>query len=306
MKFNLKTAIIFSILIFFIFIPFASAAETKGIQISPLTFNFEIKPGDSVRAKIIVTNRNDEPLNYVIETENFYKVSDEGVPVFTAVPKQKGISTLADWYYFEGGKEGTIAPQQEKEIFFTVNIPKNAEPGGHYAAAFAKQVKKTAAGTTELGVAARVGVLTLVAVPGAVTKSAEISAFTHKKWVWQGPINIQMRVSNTGTVHYDSPARVELKSIFGAITPIDLGKHTIIPNNARIYKGKFNKKFPFGYYKVTGIAIDGNGNPVTTNSVIWAIPLAIVIPILAGLIILILFIRYLKHHLRFVPDKPTQ
>lgn len=278
----------------------ATAPETTGIQISPVTFNFEIKPGATEVSKVTVTNRNNESMDYVLETELFNESSEDGVPSFEAVKAVKGISSLSDWIKFADGTSGTIAAKGSKEINFTIEVPKDADPGGHYGAIFVKQIKTSESGQNEVTVAARVGALVLVSVPGQTTKTAQITEFKSPKFVWRGPANFTMKVQNNGTVHYDSGAKVDLKSLFGATSTVDLGTHTIIPKSIRAYTGDWAKKYPFGYYKVTGSATDGDKNPVTKSTYLIAIPLIIVIPIIIFLILLIILIKYLRRHMRFV------
>lgn len=288
-------------------LPNASKAEDLGIQISPLTYNFEIQPGASQEAKIIVTNTNVTLLNYVVEVENFNQVSNEGAPSFSGTSTDSSVTTLKDWITLKDKSvsEGVIAPKEAKTLEFDITIPKGAEPGGHYAAIFAKEVKKTAEGKTEIGVSSRVGALILVTVPGEVVKSAAISSFSFPKFVWRGPVELGMVVKNTGTTHYDSKASAEISPLLGSIQNVDMGVHTIIPNNERSYEGTWPNKYPFGYYKVKGIATDGNGNQILVNSAIWALPLIIVLPVLVGLILLIWIITYLRRHVKFVDDKSS-
>lgn len=274
------------------------AEEKKGIQISPLTYDYQLRPGESVTGQVTVKNLNDTVLTYVCEKENFSNVSDEGAPSFGEA--QEGLTALADWIDFPKDKEGTIEPGQDKKIDFTINVPLNAEPGGHYAAVFAKEIIKTADGRTELGVASRVGTLILVSVPGETVKTGLISEFISPKFIWQGPVDFNLKFKNTGTVHYDSTATVSLKSLIGKTSDIDLGTHTVLPQSNRNYEGTWDKKYPFGYYRVTATANDGNNLPITTTAVIWAIPLIIVIPVLIGLIILIIILIYTKRHYHIV------
>jgi hypothetical protein len=60
------------------------------------------------------------------------------------------------------------------------------------------------------------------------------------------------------------------------------------------------QKVSFWLLQSTATATDGNGNPMTTTHTLWAIPLEIVIPSLVALIILIVIIKYVKKHVRFV------
>ena len=280
-------------------------AKAAGIQISPLVFNMDISSTGSGAGKIIITNNNPDVLNYVVEVENFAGVTEDGAVTFAGKEEADVVTNLSDWFTFDAPKEGAIDPKKDKEISFTVAIPKGAEPGGHYAAIFAREVKKSPTGQAEIGIASRVGALVLVSVPGKVTRTADITNFTYPKFVWRGPNDLILNIKNTGTVHFDSKADVQLKSIFGPTTKVDMGNHTLIPTNDRKYVGTWASKYPFGYYKVTATALDGNKNPITTTGVIWAIPLIIVIPIIILIILLIIIVKYIKRHFKY-QAKPVE
>lgn len=288
---------------YFINLPgFASASISTGIQISPVTYNFEIKPGETKSQKVTITNNDTTSLDYIMEVELFSQSDESGVPSFSAVKPSEGTSTLINWVAFESGSEkGTIEPAKSKEVGFTIGVPANAEPGGHYGAIFARQIKKTATGQTDVSVAARVGTLILISVPGDVSNTAVISSFSVPRLVLRGPVDLKMRIQNTGTVHYDSKGSVNIKNIIGKAVDLEMGTHTVLPKSIRLYDATWNKKYPFGIYKITPIATDGIGNIVTGSAVLLiAIPLIIVIPIIVLIILLILGIIYLKRHLRFV------
>lgn len=275
-----------------------------GMQISPVTFNFDIKPGESDKGQIILKNLNTTAINYSIDVELFNKVSDEGAPSFAQTVPQEGITTLTDWITFSP-KDGAIDPQKEATIDFTIAIPAGAEPGGHYAAIFAKQLNKTPDGKTQLGVTTRVGSLILVSVPGDVAKTVSLKDFLISKFIWKGPVSMSAKAENTGSVHYDSQVKVALKPLFGATSEVDLGKHTIIPQNERSFEGTWNKKYPFGYYKVTTSASDGDGVfSSTKQSTVFALPLIIVLPLLAVIIIVLLVVKYVKKNFKVVKAVP--
>lgn len=299
-KFKILLAGIFlSILL----LPFNLFAQQQGIQISPLTYKFEIAGGGSQEAKVLITNLSTTDLDFVMETENFTKTSEEGAPTFSGPTVASGVTTLAEWINFKTAKEGTLKPREEKEILFTIDVPELAEPGGHYAAVFVKGVKKNAQGQTELGVASRVGTLFLVTVPGETVKTGELIETQSPKIVWQGPIDFTAKFQNTGTVHYEAPVSVELKPIIGKSTTVDLGKHIVLPDSVRDYKGQLNKKYPFGWYKVTFTALDGNGKAYTDINTLIAIPLMIVIPIIVAIALIIYIIKYAKKHFKIVTKK---
>lgn len=286
------------VLSLFVVVPKALAA-TKGIQISPLTFNLDVPESGTNGGKIIITNLNAETLSYAVEVENFAGVSEQGGVSFSGKEEDASVTSLKDWFTFDSPLTGEIPANKDQTINFTVAIPVGAEPGGHYAAIFAREIKKTATGQTVMGVASRVGALVLVSVPGDVTKTVQIDELTYPKFVWRGPTDLRMLVQNTGTVHYDSPGTVELKNMLGRTSTVDMGTHTLIPKSPRLYIGNWATKYPIGRYTVTAKALDGDKQAVTKTAVIWALPLIIVIPALIILILLIIIIKYIRKHYQF-------
>ena len=114
------------------------------------------------------------------------------------------------------------------------------------------------------------------------------------------------KVQNTGSVHYDSQVKVALKPLFGATSEVDLGKHTIIPGNERNFEGSWAKKYPFGYYKLTASASDGDGKFTSVKeSSVFALPLIIVLPLLAVILIVVLITKYVKKNFKLVKSHPT-
>lgn len=283
-------------------LPQFAKAQQAGVQVSPLTFNFEISPGGSQDLSVNITNLNTTDLNYVMEFENFNSVSEEGAPSFKGLSSDVGITTLKDWITVPdlSNKEGVIEAKQNKDINLKIDVPKGAEAGGHYAAVFAKEVIKNAEGKTELGVATRVGALILVTVPGDIIQSAKITEFNYPKFVWTGPVDFAAKVENTGNVHYDSKVTVAADPLLGSDKEIDLGTHTVIPANTRLFEGKWDNKYPFGYYKLTATATAGDGTAATAAGTLIAIPLVIVLPVLVGLILLVYLVRYIKSHVKIV------
>lgn len=276
-------------------------AANTGIQISPVTFNFEIKPGETQTGKMTITNRNDETMDYVMELEIFEDSSENGVPSFTAVKPAEGLSSFVDWVTFPDGNIGSVPVGESKQVSFIISVPVGAEPGGHYGAIFAKQTKPLLEGGNQVGIAARVGALTLISIPGKTTQGLKILEFDVPKFVWRGPVDFKMRVKNTGSVHFDSKAVAKIQNLIGGPTNFELGTHTILPKNTRVYEAIWASKYPFGYYTVTPTATDGNSKIISGATVTMiAIPLVIVIPSLVGLLILIWVIVYLKRHVRIV------
>jgi len=288
-----------------VLMPLAASAQS-GLQISPVSYDFIIEPGASKDAKLNIKNLDSSVLNYSLETELFSEVTEDGAPSFQGVTKPEGVTTLADWITFTEPKEGTIPASDQTDIHFTISVPVGAEPGGHYAAVFARQIKKDAQGKTQLGVASRVGLLLLVTVPGDIKKSAEITDHSFPSFLLKGPSDFMLKVRNSGSVHFESDVKVELKPIIGKSQIVELGKHIVLPDNTRVFKDQWKNKYPFGYYKIIATATDGDGKLLTIESSLWAIPINIVIPVVILVIILWALMSYMKSNFKLVKSKEKE
>lgn len=306
---KIKKPIILSFIFIFTFLILAVGIKAdevitapNGIQISPLTYSFELKPGQSQRAKVVVTNLNAVEMNYFMESGDFTVISDDGAPVFDTQAKREGLTTLADWISFEGENQGTLKAGDKKDIYFNINVPETAESGGHYAAVFARQIKTAISGQTELGVSGRVGTLVYLTVNGDanMTKTTTIQKFDYQKFVQRGPLNFKAVLFNSGNVHYDCDVTLKIQPLIGKSIDLDMGTHTMIAKNARSFAARWDKNLPFGYYKLTLVAKEGNRQVATVSGAFWAVPLNIVIPVVIFLIVLIILAIYFSKHLKFV------
>ncbi len=119
---------------FFLFTLAPLQVEAIGFKISPIRYEVEGKPGDSITRKIQVTNKGLGGKAEML-VQDFLGRDESGSPVFVDTPKGDTSSfTLSSWVNFP--EELKFNEEEKKEIIFTIDIPVDAEPGGHYATLF--------------------------------------------------------------------------------------------------------------------------------------------------------------------------
>ena len=261
----------------------ARAATIESVQISPLTYKLEVAAGVSRDATITVKNTTMVAMDYAMEVENFNNVTDDGAPVSFEKSETSG-QTLANWISFPAAT-GTMAAGQKTTLKFSIKVPAGAQAGGYYAAVFVRTTPVDNS-DAQLGVIGRVGTLVLVTVPGDISKTLTINETSIPGFIFslRGDKNFSAKITNTGGTYFESQVVAEIQPFLGKKSTLDLGKHLITQNNARTYEAKWGNKYPFGYYKVTLKAIDGDGKSVTSTGSFWALPYEIAVP---GLIVLI-------------------
>lgn len=271
---------------FFVFalvaaVPSAANAQTaKGITIIPPKFELFANPGDSITDKVRVRNDADAPATYSIVIEDFTSSGEEGQVVLEEDTNILKSYSLARWIEPET-RDLTLQPNEERTFTFTINVPRNAEPGGHYASLlFQSGSAESIPGTAS--VAQRVGALILLRVSGNVSETAKITTFAGPTYSKSGPVIFDLRVTNEGNTHIRPKGTIVITNMFGKkVDEIPLEGNNVLPGATRKMNTTWNKQNVLGYYTATLVATYGQQNlPLTA-----ATHFTVASPTILGLII---------------------
>ncbi|KKQ46507.1 MAG: hypothetical protein US65_C0037G0009 [Candidatus Yanofskybacteria bacterium GW2011_GWC2_37_9] len=182
-----------TICVFVLIVIFFFTKEASALTLSPIRFEISGNPGDTLQQEITLINETNRAETYSVSYSNFEAQGESGDPAFVA-PKD-GLGT---WIRIESNSIA-IPARQQKIIPFTINIPKDADPGGHFAVIF----WGTSGGDTSSGVSigAKTGVLVLLSVNGDVKENAGLLSFnTVGKQFWYStlPVSFEYRFKNDG------------------------------------------------------------------------------------------------------------
>ncbi|HBM45742.1 MAG: hypothetical protein UT05_C0008G0002 [Parcubacteria group bacterium GW2011_GWF2_38_76] len=215
----------------FIVLPFSANALT----VSPVKIEVAGDPGTIVTSKFSLINEEKETKNFYVTFENFEAKGEDGTPSFTTAT-----DGLATW--IETDTKIELKPGERKTIPFTINIPKTAEPGGHFAAIFAGSQAPAKSDETQLSVGARTGILVLLTVNGEFKEGGNLLEFnTANKGSFYTslPVNLYYRFQNSGMSRIMPQGDVVVKNILGMtsnIIPANGIQGNILPSSIR----KFN------------------------------------------------------------------
>jgi len=130
--------IIFLALIFF---PFLVKAENEiKLFVSPELFDLEVKRGQVLEDKIRIYNKSEAPVPIEVMVTNFSAQEESGTMTFFEEPIKRvgGEDDISynprKWIKIEN-PNFILDPAEIEEVRFKIEIPENAEPGGHYAVA---------------------------------------------------------------------------------------------------------------------------------------------------------------------------
>jgi len=256
------------------------------LAISPLTFEITVNPGESISNVVRVSNLSDYPITTKIEAQDFTAAGETGEVVVQEEIAE--IYSLAKWIKVEP-ETFDLESHSQKLINFTISVPSNAEPGGHYGTILASTMAGGAPGGAM--VVQKVGALLLVSVTGAVKESLWLKSFEVPYFSEYGPIQFVSRFENKGTVHLKPRGFISITNWLGKeVASLPLEQNNVLPNSIRAISTTWEKHWLFGQYTATLGAIYGFQNePLSGVATFWVIPWRISLGVFLVFVALLIF-----------------
>ncbi len=293
--------------------------DAHALTVSPPVKELAGDPGSVVQYVVKLYNETRDAVTVKATATNFTaKENGAGEPQFADLgTEREATHDLASWMSVPEGLI-TINPLDWQTVIININIPKDAEPGGHYAAAFFTPNKIENTGKDGVSVDYKTGSLALLTVTGEARQGGNVKSFTlrgDKSFYEYVPVNMELRVENTGNVHFKPGGMVEIKNIFNkkageiAVTDSDSGGN-VLPNSTRRYDLTWEKQedkngpqdfwskvqyefkhFRCGRYVATASVDLPQGQAAPHTLSFWIIPWQLLLVVIIGLTLLILLFR---------------
>lgn len=214
--------------------------SVKALTVSPVRLEMYGDPGITVKGKIILLNEQAETKTFYSSFENFESRGETGNPYF--LPGTEGLAT-----WIKTSKQVTIKSGERKTIPFSVQIPQNADPGGHFAAIFwsTSPTKKEGG---QVSVSAKIGVLVLLKVSGEIKEGGgllEFSAKNNQKFFTVLPIHFVYRFKNGGGDRIKPKGDIKIENTFGmtkTILPANKSQGNVLPDSIRRFEVVWQEK----------------------------------------------------------------
>lgn len=297
-----KAAHIISILfsISFLLVPsFLFAQGSVTLSVSPTLFEMTANPSQEWSSSVRIINANSFPITVYSDVVNFKPTGEGGQGVMVPVLEDETQgATLAEWIAVEGG-EFEIPAEQTVSIPFSITVPDDAAPGGHFAAiligtkAFEENEGAALVETSQV-----VTSLVFLSVAGDVLESGQIREFTTSKTITESPdIDFSVRFENTGNVHLQPQGNITITNMWGkerGVVPINMNSQfgNVLPESVRKYNFSWSGDWSFadiGRYKAVVALAYGSESRQFTDAVttFWVLPwraLLLVLFIIVGLV----------------------
>lgn len=265
---------------------------SAGIKVAPAIIENRIDPGKTFSDTIHVTNLESKTQTFYVLVRNIKSLGPDGQPVFAKSGEATGFE-LSDWVK-PGVDHITLAAGQEGDVPFTVNVPANASPGGHFGGIFLSALPPKER-TNGAGVGYQVGTIMNFRISGDIVENAQIREFSTDKLLYSGAnVAFTVEVENTGNVLVRPRGPIDITDMFGkkvATIKINDEGGAVLPKARRKFTATWKGDgFSFGRYQaIVALAYGEDGRKtISAAESFWVLPLKVILPVGGGLLVLIL------------------
>jgi len=278
---------------------FVSAQSAVTLSVSPTLFEMTASPSQTWTSTVRVINSNSFPIQIYTDVVNFAAAGESGqgtmIPVLET---ETNGGTLAEWINVTES-ELLIPAEQTVAIEFTIDVPSDAPPGGHYAALLiGTRSFGDTEGAAQVETSQVVTSLLFLSVAGDIDESGMIRDFTANQIITEQPeAAFSLRFENTGNVHLQPQGDITITNMWGkerGLVPINKNSQfgNVLPNSIRQYNFAWSGDWSFADIgRYTAIATVAYGDQqrqfVSSQTSFWVIPwraLLLVTVIFSGLI----------------------
>jgi len=294
----LFVAVILTVLTVVFLVPSVSHAQV-GISLFPIKFDVTVKPGQTYSDTVTVINPNDFPIGVQPEVENIAGGNQGSIDlVETDIPHGLSAWISVDKTLF------TLAAQEQRQIPFSITVPADGEPGGHYGALLFRGVPVGTSTTAGVGISGRVGSVVLVTVPGATSATGNIASFIGPgSYISRGPITFSFTVNNTGNTHFTPQGQITLKGPLFSATTVSFTPGVIFPGYNRVFTGTWPGSYAFGPLTAVLSLTMPDGSVQTKTISFFAFPWQETLGILIVLCVCLFIFRTFKKKFKIVRVK---
>jgi hypothetical protein len=280
------------------------------VSITPPLFDLTIGPGETWSSSIKVINTGSSAATYYAYVDDFKATGETGNASFVPLLKEQNdpslrTYSLASWLTLPT-EPITVPATGSGQIPFTIHVPLEAEPGGHYAAVLIgtqPNVGSTTAGT-QVNIASYVTSLLFVKIKGNVVENGRIREFSTSQSLYQSSAaDFTLRFENTGNTHVQPQGNIVIYNMWGrergtvSINQEEGNFGNVLPGGVRRFQFSWagDNAFDIGRYSaVVTLAYgqDGKKN-VTAITYFWVIPVIPVASAAAGIVVAILLVSWL-------------
>ncbi|QQS19957.1 DUF916 domain-containing protein [Candidatus Saccharibacteria bacterium] len=272
----------------------------SGLRVSPVRTDLVMAPGSVRTVNVTVNNITGAETEYQAVINDFVAGKDEFGQPALILDADKFAPSHSLKRYISPLTNVTVPSGKSKTITVTITIPKDAAAGGYYGAV--RFLPVSGKQGRNITLAASVGSLMLVKVPGDIIENMKLTSFDVRTseeadkgssfFTSNKNLYAVARFTNNGNAHEQPFGKVVLKKGGKIVQTVEINssepKGNVLPDSVRRFSVKLDKVGLWGKYTVEGnFGYGANGQLLSGKTSFTVIPLTFIIIgllLLAGLI----------------------
>lgn len=225
-----------------------AADKVDRITLSPVDKHYKLKPGETKKDSFTVINDGDNAYSFSVYARPYSigKTDDSYAPNFTMTAPN---ADVYQWIQFEKSSY-TLKAGQNAEVNYTVRVPQNATPGGHYGVLFAETQPTEKVKGNAITRKKRLGLIVYTTVAGTFKTSGTNEGISIPFFQLQPPVTALQRVVNTGNSDFTVTGTMNVYDAFGNKKFQVTKDYTLLPDTVRKMPFEWANAPWFGLYKV--------------------------------------------------------
>lgn len=259
-------------------LPAQAESATEEMTITPTEKHIDADPGQVITDSFTILNSGQTELDFItyaspyfVSSGDYSAIYDPGVPRADAY-KWVQMDTTA-WH---------AKVRETVRIPYTIRIPSDATPGGHYAVLFAET--KPPADSSGIVRKKRLGMVLYVNVKGTAVTNGSVNKIDAAWFYTQGPLKADVVVDNKGNTDFTATTTMTVSDVFGNQKFTTSNQYNVLPGTHRDIVASWDGSPWFGIYKmhVEAVAL---GKTVVRDTLVVVCPLWLLGIIGVGLLI---------------------
>lgn len=260
-----------------------------GLAVTPPSFEVNGNPGDNIKNTVKLENMHPYPVEIAVDLRNFTAIGEDGAVGLT---EEETSFSLASWIEVTP-KSITLPPKTAQYFTFTIKVPLQAEPGGHFGSLIFRTIPTEKIEGSGATLAQEIGSLVLLRIAGETVEQANIESFKTSKNIFEkGPVNFEIRIKNLGNVHTKPAGTISITNALGnQVGSVTVEPKNVLPSATRKLEATWDTTWRLGRYSATYTAVLSDKTTRSLTTTFTILPYRALAVILVVLIIIIILLK---------------
>lgn len=280
--------------------------STVGLSIRPAIVEIAGDPNTNHASQVIIENTSDRAIPVTVEVTSLIPIEDE------LDRSRRGEFDASSWVKLDQ-ENLLLEPGESTPVKMTINIPQEANPGGHYAqVGFRVLSEATYDPKTNAQIIPEVAAALFITVSGDVNELAEFDTSDMiSGYVTKGAeTKIKFAIKNIGNVHILPAPKVTILDRSGnTVKQLAMQPQLVLPNTQKLFEVEWPADVGYGKYSVKVETVYGSQNiPLASESTKFVVgpawwQVAVVVAIVTPLLIIFARKRHLPNAIKALRGK---